>query len=170
MSKVGPSSIIFVRHAYTEWNTAKITMGQTDIPASSEGMEAAEFEADGYSSKPSWIVSSPLKRALSTAEVFAHVTGLHVQIDPVWMERDWGPYQGHLKSIRPESGYLEGVEPWGAFLARIAGGLGNLPHDGEGMVVSHSGVFKALLIFGYQSKFKRKPTPYAQPIKLTLNK
>lgn len=170
MFKVGPSSLVFVRHAYTKWNTAKITMGQADVPASGEGIEAAELQAAGYSGNPSWIVSSPLQRALSTAKVFSRATGLHAQIDPVWMERDWGPYQGHLKSIRPESGYLEGVEPWEDFLARIAGGLGKLPYDGEGMVVSHSGVFKALLIFGYQSKFKRKPTPHAQPIKLMLNK
>lgn len=145
-------------------------MGQADIPASDDGIKAAEFKAAGYSDKPLWIVSSSLKRALSTAGVFSRATGLPVNIDPVWMERNWGAYQGQLKSIRPEGGYLDGVEHWEVFLARIADGLKNLPNDGEGMVVSHSGVFKALLALGYQPNFKEKATPHAQPIKLTLNK
>lgn len=143
-------------------------MGQADVPASADGLREAEREAANYSKRISWIVCSPLQRAMKTAEAFSCAGDVCVKSDPLWLERFWGPYEGRLKSDRPDSGPLVGVEPWEIFQDRIARGLALLPCNGEGIVVSHSGVFRALLALGYQANFADLLVPHAQPIRLTL--
>jgi len=163
-----PSSIVFVRHAQTDWNTEGTTMGQIDVPASEDGLNSARFEIQKYSRKHPWIVSSPLKRARITAQLFAHKMGVDVCYDLRWIERHWGRYQGQPKASRPEGSQEDGVESSEDFLARVALGLKNLPTEGEGMIVSHSGVFKALIQLGYQAGGDFQSIPHSRPIVLKL--
>lgn len=163
-----PGSLVFVRHAYTEWNISGITMGQMDVPATKKAIGDAKTAAKNYMGKPSWIVSSPLERARATAEQFSSKSKTPVIINSLWMERYWGLCEGQPKSMRHECGGIEGVEGWGAFVDRVVRGLALLPRHQEGMVVSHSGVYRALISLGYRSSYSENSLGHAYPVKLSL--
>lgn len=166
MSK--PCSIVFVRHAYTNWNLSGLTMGQTDVPATEKAIGDAKTAAKNYMGKPSWIVSSPLGRARETAEQFSSKLKAPLFIDSLWMERHWGAFESQPKTVRHASDATEGVEEWGAFVDRVVRGLSALPRHGEGMVVSHSGVYRVLISLGYRSNYSANSPDHAFPVKLSL--
>lgn len=70
-----------IRHGETEWNSKGIYQGLTDIPLSEEGEKQAlclgkRFE--NPSIKLDAVYSSPLQRAIKTAESMANAKGLSV--------------------------------------------------------------------------------------------
>ena len=42
--------------------------------------------------------SSPLHRAVTTAEIIARESGVTNQVDPAFNDRDYGPWTGKIKS------------------------------------------------------------------------
>lgn len=161
--KAGLPSFIFVRHAETEWNALGLTMGQRDIPATDEGISIARENVVGLSYQVPWVVSSSLVRALETAAVFSQGS-VSIKVSDLWMERDWGPFEGHPKACRPNEPNPPEVEPWSTFVARIQLGIKSLPNSDLGVVVSHSGVFKALMYIGYRPELSLAKVPHATPI------
>lgn len=167
MNSIVCQRLVFVRHAVTEWNTAGKIMGQMDIPPTKEGLRLAKLAAASLTIEVSWIVSSPLQRALKTSQIFSFGRDIPVQISSLWMERYWGPFEGLLKIDRPNFYDPPGVEAWADFVARVLCGVNHLPKDGIGLVVSHSGVFKALLALGFCSPGHVGSLPHCHPIILT---
>ena len=162
----GLPSFIFVRHAETEWNKLGLTMGRQNIPASESGICAARATTIGFSHKLPWIVTSSLVRARDTASVFSDGS-VSIIVSDSWIERDWGPFEGQPKAYRPNDRDPPGTEPWSDFVERIEIGIKSLPSSDLGMVVSHSGVFKALMEIGYHPEFELAKVPHATPIILT---
>jgi broad specificity phosphatase PhoE len=66
------AELILVRHGETVWNVEKIYRGRTDVKLDEVGIEQAELLGKYLSN---WeleaIYSSPLKRALDTANIIA---------------------------------------------------------------------------------------------------
>jgi probable phosphoglycerate mutase len=79
--------IILVRHGQTEWNRVERFRGRADVPLNMTGL--AQTEATGlriYGEwQPSVVYSSPLSRAVRTAEAIAKHFDLPVQIHPAWL-------------------------------------------------------------------------------------
>lgn len=140
-------------------------MGQRDIPTTSAGLDFARSNISNLPHEVSWIVSSSLLRASETASVFSRGM-IPVQLSDLWAERNWGPFEGHPKVRRSNELDLDGVEAWCAFVSRVRLGVSLLPSVGRGMVVSHSGVFKALLFLGYRADVNSATVPNATPILL----
>jgi broad specificity phosphatase PhoE len=70
--------LLLVRHGVTDWNREGRFQGQLDPPLSDEGRVEAALLAQRLvesGERPSHIVSSPLSRALTTAEVIASTLG-----------------------------------------------------------------------------------------------
>jgi probable phosphoglycerate mutase len=66
-------SFYFVRHGETDWNKAKKIMGQSDIPLNENGILQAQAVAEKIQALAiDVIVSSPLKRAWTTAEIIGN--------------------------------------------------------------------------------------------------
>jgi broad specificity phosphatase PhoE len=64
-------SFIFVRHGHTPWGPSDITLGPQNLELDLTGKEQAKHAAEYLAShlnKPSIVISSPLIRALQTAE------------------------------------------------------------------------------------------------------
>jgi broad specificity phosphatase PhoE len=76
--------IILVRHGQTEWNRVERFRGHADVPLNEIGL--AQAGATGQRIAEEWqptaIYSSPLSRAVKTAEAIAKHCNLHVQIHP----------------------------------------------------------------------------------------
>ena len=89
------TKIILVRHGETEWNVAEIFRGRIDIELNETGIKQAELLAEYLSDvKIETIYSSPLKRALKTAELIANYHQLEVKIAPGLIDFDYGKWQG----------------------------------------------------------------------------
>ena len=73
--------IFLARHGETEWNLAGRRQGQLDAPLTAAGIEEIERMADRLQPFPiDGVFSSPLGRAMATAQIYAEAFGLAVVI------------------------------------------------------------------------------------------
>ncbi|WP_078553390.1 histidine phosphatase family protein [Bacillus alkalicellulosilyticus] len=92
--------VILIRHGKSE----KSGGGQVDIPLSDLGAAQADKVGQFLHEQIDIdiIYSSPLKRALHTAETIANTYDIPVQIDPLLMERTDGIFDGYNEKEREE--------------------------------------------------------------------
>ena len=89
------AEIILVRHGETAWNVEEIFRGRIDIELNETGTKQAELLAEYLSGvKIDAIYSSPLKRALRTAEIIAGYHKIGVEVAPGLMDFNYGRWQG----------------------------------------------------------------------------
>jgi broad specificity phosphatase PhoE len=89
------TEIILVRHGETEWNVQEVFRGRIDVELNQTGIKQAELLAEHLSHlKLDAIYSSPLKRAVKTAEIIAHYHKIDVEIAPGLIDCDFGQWQG----------------------------------------------------------------------------
>ncbi len=89
------TEIILARHGETEWNVNEVFRGRIDIKLNETGIKQAELLAEYLSNtKIDAIYSSPLKRAVKTAETIAGYHKLDVEIAPGLIDFDYGKWQG----------------------------------------------------------------------------
>jgi len=89
------TQIILVRHGETEWNVKEVFRGRIDIELNETGLKQVQLLAKYLSGiKIGAIYSSPLKRALTTAEIMASYHELEVEIAPGLIDFDYGEWQG----------------------------------------------------------------------------
>ena len=113
---VASPTVALVRHASTAW-TGHRYVGRADPPLDAAGRIAAAGAADrllGTIGIDGRIVSSPLRRALETAEVIAARTGAPVDLDPRWQEADVGAVEGLT--------FLDIAARWPTLARRLADG------------------------------------------------
>jgi broad specificity phosphatase PhoE len=89
------AEIVLVRHGETEWNVEEVFRGRIDIELNETGLRQAELLAEYLSGvKIDAVYSSPLRRALKTAEAIASHHKLEVEIAPGLIDFDFGKWQG----------------------------------------------------------------------------
>ena len=81
--------LIVLRHGRTEANAAGLLQGRLDLPLDEVGREQAAAAAAAIG-PVDLVISSPLQRAVQTAEAF----GRPVAIEPRWAELDYGELDG----------------------------------------------------------------------------
>ncbi len=92
-------SFLCLRHGATDWNRQGLFQGRTDIPLNDDGIAQAQAAARRLLNVPlDYIVSSPLIRAVTTAEIVASASSTPVSIDAGIIECDFGSLEG--KSVR----------------------------------------------------------------------
>ena len=90
------SSIYLVRHGQTAWNREEIFRGRTDIPLDETGLKQAELAGEYLKEvEIEAIYSSPLSRALETAEKIARFHNLEVQPLEGIIDMSFGNWEGH---------------------------------------------------------------------------
>ena len=106
------TEIILVRHGETEWNVAEIFRGRIDIDLNEMGIKQAGLLAEYLSNvKIDAIYSSPLKRALKTAEIVAGYHKLDVDIASGLIDFNYGKWQG-LSHQEVKDKYKELYAEW----------------------------------------------------------
>lgn len=92
------TEIILVRHGETEWNRQEVFRGRLDIDLNDTGRRQAELLGEHLSRiKVDAVYSSPLKRALETADRIARHHRLGVQTAHGLIDLDYGEWQGLSK-------------------------------------------------------------------------
>lgn len=87
--------IILVRHGQTEWNRIERFRGRADVPLNRTGMAQARAVGDRLARQlPAAVYSSPLSRAVVTAEQIARPHGLIAQPHGGLIDIDYGLWQG----------------------------------------------------------------------------
>ncbi len=102
--------IILVRHGETEWNVTEVFRGRIDIALNETGLKQAESLARHLSNKKiDAICSSPLRRAMETAEIIASYHETRPRIVSGLIDFDYGQWQGlsHQK-VKAKYGELYG--------------------------------------------------------------
>jgi len=90
-----PKEIVLVRHGQTNWNREGKIQGETDIPLNAEGMRQAKEVAKKVTAEDiTYLFSSPLKRALKTAQVISKRAHLEVVVDERLREMSQGGWNG----------------------------------------------------------------------------
>lgn len=89
------TEIILIRHGETEWNVQQVFRGRIDIELNETGLKQAELLAEYLGGvNIDAVYSSPLKRALKTAEMIANHHKLEVEVAPGLIDFDFGKWQG----------------------------------------------------------------------------
>jgi broad specificity phosphatase PhoE len=156
-------TIILARHGETDWNTDIIFRGRADVPLNDAGLRQAGRLGEYLSGeKIDVIYSSPLKRAVKTAEAIATRQGLDINIVDNLNDIDCGRWQGlslqEVKDKYPElyQDWLDTPEqvrlPGGETLAEVRNRVVPFIEDammrcGEGtiLLVSHRVVHKVII-------------------------
>ncbi|RKX74227.1 MAG: histidine phosphatase family protein [Spirochaetes bacterium] len=88
--------ILLVRHGQTRWNVQERFRGRADIPLDDVGIAQAEKTAAWIACywKPKAVYSSPLSRALKTAELIAGACNLDVHPHEDMIDINYGDWQG----------------------------------------------------------------------------
>ena len=108
------TTLVLVRHGETDWNRERRFQGHADVPLNDEGRRQARELADRLVGETyAAAYSSPLSRALETAQILA--SSLHVEVEPRagLMEVDVGSWSG-LTTAEVESRFPEGFRRWAA--------------------------------------------------------
>jgi len=156
------TEVILARHGETEWNIGEVFRGRLDIELNQTGIKQAKLLAEYLSNlKIDAIYSSPLKRALATAEIIATYYKLNVEIAPGLIDFDYGKWQGlphqevkdKYKKLyaewinSPEKVKILGGESLNDVRKRATGVVDNViaKYEGTVILVSHRVVNKVLI-------------------------
>ena len=119
------TTFLLVRHGQTEWNRVERFRGRVDVPLNETGLKQAEATGRRVAemARPVAIYSSPLSRAVKTAEAIGRSTNLPVEVHPGLIDIDYGDWQG-LTPEEARSRWPEMIAAWytSPGLAAIPGG------------------------------------------------
>jgi phosphoserine phosphatase len=119
------TTVILVRHGQTAWNEVERFRGRADVPLNEIGL--AQARATGQHIAARWpvsaVYSSPLERAVKTAEAIAVHFHLPVRTHSGLADIDYGDWQG-LTPDEVQARWPEALHTWldAPHQARIPGG------------------------------------------------
>src|SRR5512146_3119538 len=91
---------VFLRHGESVGNVEERFQGQSDYPLTERGREQARALAQRWAREGmrfDLAITSPLARAKETATIIAAVLDVHIEEDPIWLERDVGNLAGYTR-------------------------------------------------------------------------
>jgi broad specificity phosphatase PhoE len=152
-------SFICLRHGATDWNRQGRFQGRTDNPLNDDGIaQAHEAAAKLRAVDLGHVVSSPLLRAVQTAEIIASIASRTVTLDHGLIELDFGSFEGQpVRELMMRHGKnsAQGLvdmlpadaEPWADVasraLASVNQWLARHPQD-EILFVCHDAVMQSM--------------------------
>ena len=136
-------------------NSRRVLQGRSDFALNEAGIAQAREAAEKLRGvRFDRVYSSPLRRAVQTAELLA--PGTEIVIDERLIEMDYGPYEGmDLRSPAPEimaffrdfahTPAPEGVEQLSDVVARTGRFLADVEKEGDILISTHAIAMKGLL-------------------------
>ena len=119
------TNVILVRHGQTAWNREERFRGRANIPLNDIGIRQAELTGRRIAAtwRPLAIYSSPLSRAVKTAQAIAKHFDLAVNFHPGLIDIDYGAWQG-LSPDEVREQWSSALDDWykTPHLARIPDG------------------------------------------------
>jgi len=186
-----PRSFYFLRHGETDWNKEGRLQGHVDIPLNETGRNQARLSIPILQKYPiDRIISSPLSRALETAQIVNELLQKPLIIDERLRERHFGLYEGKtgpeidqwkaenpglILPIDPETGLTSppGGETYQQLRDRVfqlKNEILTMHQDESILFVAHGGVYQ-LLFSALAQKAGQQMTksPNAKPFHFVRN-
>ncbi|MFM2411918.1 MAG: hypothetical protein RLZZ587_251 [Actinomycetota bacterium] len=148
------TNFFLVRHGETDWNLVGKIQGATDIPLNDTGRAQAHATGAKMQGRQ-WdvIVSSPLSRAVETAQIISSYLALgEPRPVPGIVERNYGAAEGltgpEVEAFYPNDAPVPGRETRGEVQTRVIASLHELAKEFPAknvIVVCHGGVIRAML-------------------------
>ncbi len=150
--------VVLLRHGRTAWNAERRFQGQADPPLDEVGRgQAYEVAALVAALQPDVLISSDAQRALQTATLIGHATGLSVGADARFRERSLGHWEGLTRDEVADQ-YPDEFADWigGRDVSRRGGetreqvaeralaAFHDLPEVATAVIVTHSATAMAL--------------------------
>lgn len=169
-------SFYFIRHGETDWNKEQRLQGSMDIPLNTRGREQAKDASQKTSALPiDLIISSPLSRALETAEIINEKLQKPLETDKRLVEKHYGIFEGMAKADRENwaeekiksdpSIFVEpngfplpdGAEPYDDFKKRVFDAINYHLEKNKGkeiLFVAHAGIYRVLhrILLGFNNQ------------------
>jgi broad specificity phosphatase PhoE len=147
------TEIWLIRHGQTDWNSAGLFQGQTDIPLNSTGLAQAKTLAQRLSSqKFAAIYSSDLLRASQTAALAGEQLSLPILLDSRLREICQGEWEGKtLAEVRQNYEFEPGRDDESPETSRAPGGesvveVANRMSAAADTIIQHYPTGKVLLV------------------------
>lgn len=145
--------LYLVCHGETQWNVQDRLRGREEIPLNENGKAQARACALALRGlEVQKILSSPLGRALETAQEIAKYHACPAALEPDLIERDYGRLTGltaEERERRQIHGLPDQAEPWrnlaGRAMAAVERCSKELDENGRAIIVSHEGWINAVL-------------------------
>lgn len=170
------TEICLVRHGQTDWNLNERIQGREDIPLNETGRKQAALSA-AYLAEEQWdvLISSPLSRAVETAEIIGQSIGLSLtETNERLVEREFGtasgePVAGIYEAVQAnDAERVPGLETEAEIQQRVFSAVEELTEKYRGkrlLVVCHSHTIKAALssideTFSYRTPLKNACANY----------
>lgn len=147
------TTLCLVRHGETDWNLTRRYQGWADIPLNDTGLAQAGRVAEVIAGEE-WdaIVSSPLSRAMQTAQAIAAAAGLDAIVEEADLrERGYGHAEGLTLAERQAKWAGEewpGLEVYAVMAQRAMAALDRVVERFPGqrvLAVCHGGLINAVL-------------------------
>ncbi len=160
-SEMEQRRIYLIRHGETEFNRLGVFRGRYDVDLNENGrLQAKEIARALSGENLEFIVTSPLKRALETAQAIASELGIEYRVEEGFNNINLGSWQGvpkekikreyprlwHLWTTNPEKLLIPGGETLSQVRRRSLRALNSLLKRTKGNfgIVTHRAVIKAL--------------------------
>jgi broad specificity phosphatase PhoE len=154
--------IFLIRHGVTDWHEQRKVLGQRDVPLNAQGINQAQAVAVALAgAQLHEVLSSPLLRAMQTAEIIAGQFGIEVARDPRLVDFRVGKWEGMAYgdvSASPEyqkflADPLSTAIPGGEDLrqireraiAAVEQALADTPAGESVAIVTHAGILRVIL-------------------------
>lgn len=149
----GIDRVYLARHGRTALNVDDRLRGLSDPPLDDVGQLEVKQLGDALATfGPTVVITSPLRRAISTAVAIAAAAHISVEIDQRLNDRDYGPWTGEPRAdVEERFGSIDaapGVEPADRVVVRALAAFTELTHEydsGPLVMVSHDAFNTALL-------------------------
>lgn len=105
------TKVFLVRHGKTEWNKLRKIQGSQDIGLSEEGVMQANYLSEKFNGNFDLIYTSPLKRAIETANIISKNTNLEPIVIDDLREINFGKWES-LTFKEVECKFPEEFEKW----------------------------------------------------------
>ncbi|HVT76436.1 MAG TPA: histidine phosphatase family protein [Acidimicrobiales bacterium] len=147
------ATVFLVRHGRTALNAAGVLRGQLDPPLDDVGRGEAGRLAELFRGAAlNRIVSSPLVRAVETAQLISAACGLPVTVEDALIDRDYGPVagrdRGEVEKTTGPLGSIEGVEAQDQLAHRVMAAFERLTATAANervLAVAHDAVNRTLI-------------------------
>ncbi|MBI5664159.1 MAG: histidine phosphatase family protein [Nitrospirae bacterium] len=184
-------NLLMIRHGEIPSNVNKVYAGRSPESLTRSGVlqaiQASE-KLKGY--KIDALYSSPIQRALETAQIIAEKVGVDLRVDGSFRELEMGPWEGMSEddvarlypnewsvwSHKPAELKLPGRETLDELLARVLAGIRNLYQDDPAnntVIVTHVAIIRVLLLWHERMSlnlYKTIHVPNAKVFEIVLDK
>ena len=159
------TTILVIRHGETDWNRERVFRGVFDIPLNDNGRDQARLAGEALRlDKIDAAYSSPLSRAVETANIVLEPHGINATIHQGLLDFDYGDWTGikdldvalrwseehALWNSRPHSIRVPGGDTLQDVFDRTFGAMEEIAkeHDGQTVALFAHRVINKLLVIG----------------------